>query len=70
MFEVMTSPLQNETLGSVASLLAATLFQGNPDRNLRDIYSICRCYRNLAAYTWKVHNEKIEIISSVVMFWS
>jgi hypothetical protein len=32
-FEVMTAPLQNETLGSVASLLAATLFQVNPDRN-------------------------------------
>jgi hypothetical protein len=32
-FEVMTSTLQNKTLGSVASLLAATLYQGNPDRN-------------------------------------
>jgi hypothetical protein len=29
LFEVMTST----SLGSVASLLAATLYQGNPDRN-------------------------------------
>jgi hypothetical protein len=29
----MTSTLPNGTLGSVASLLAATLYQGNPDRN-------------------------------------
>ena len=32
-FEVMTSTLPNGTLDSVASLLAATLYQGNPDRN-------------------------------------
>jgi hypothetical protein len=32
-FEVMTSALPKGTLGSVASLLAATLYQGNPDRN-------------------------------------
>ena len=32
-FEVMTSILPKETLGSVASLLAATLYQGHPDRN-------------------------------------
>ena len=30
-FEVMTSNLPKETLGTVASLLAATLYQGNPD---------------------------------------
>ena len=29
-FEVMTSTLPRRTLGSVASLLAATLYQGNP----------------------------------------
>jgi hypothetical protein len=29
----MTSTLPKGTLASVASLLAATLFQGNPDRN-------------------------------------
>ena len=32
-FEVMTSTYPRGTLGSVASLLAATLYQGNPDRN-------------------------------------
>jgi hypothetical protein len=31
--EVMTSTLPKGTLGSVASLLAAALYQGNPDRN-------------------------------------
>ena len=31
--EVMTSTLPKGTLGSVASLLAAILYQGNPDRN-------------------------------------
>jgi hypothetical protein len=30
---VRTSALPKRTLGSVASLLAATLYQGNPDRN-------------------------------------
>jgi hypothetical protein len=32
MFEVMASTLPRGTIGSVASLLAATLYQGNPDR--------------------------------------
>jgi hypothetical protein len=32
-FEVMTSTLPKGTLGSVASWLAATLYQENPDRN-------------------------------------
>jgi hypothetical protein len=32
-FEVMTLTLPKGTLGSVASLLAATLYQGNPDMN-------------------------------------
>ena len=32
-FEVMTSTLPRGTLGSVASLLAATIYQGNPIRN-------------------------------------
>jgi hypothetical protein len=32
-FEVMTSTEPRETLGSVASLLAATLYQGSLDRN-------------------------------------
>jgi len=45
-FEVMTSTLPKGTLGSVASLLAATLYQGNQGTtisgiwyHLRDIYS-------------------------------
>jgi len=33
---------------------------------LRDIYSICRCWWNVATYKWKFHNGKIEIISLVV----
>ena len=32
-FEVMTSTLSKGTLGSVASLLPATLYEGNVDRN-------------------------------------
>jgi hypothetical protein len=41
----MTSTLPKGTLGSVASLLAATLYQGNPDRNhkLCNIVSSERC---------------------------
>jgi hypothetical protein len=33
MFEVMTSTLPKGTPGSVASLLAATIYHENPDRN-------------------------------------
>ena len=32
-FEVMTSTFPKGTLGSVASLLAATLYKGKPDKN-------------------------------------
>ena len=44
-FEVMNSTKQIGTLGSVASLLAVTLHEGNPDRNhnLRNIVSTERC---------------------------
>jgi hypothetical protein len=31
----MTSTLPEGTLGSIASLLSATLYQGNPDRNYK-----------------------------------
>ena len=62
-FEVMTSTIPRGILGSVASLLAATFYQGNPDRNhklwnivLTERYSICRCCWNVATYKWKVHN--------------
>jgi len=34
-FEVMTSTYPIGTLGSAASLLAASLYQGNPDRNYK-----------------------------------
>jgi hypothetical protein len=79
-FEVMTSTLPKETLGSVASMLAATLYQGNPDRNHKlwnivssERYILCMqvllqcCY---STYEWKVQNGKIEIISFVVKFHS
>jgi hypothetical protein len=55
----MTSIELRGTLGSVDTLLAGTLYQGNPDRNhkvsgisyqLRDIYSIYRCFWNDATY--------------------
>ena len=65
---------QKRTLGSVASLLAAT-YQINPGRNhkLWNIVSSERyilhmqvllewCCSNVATYRWKVHNRKIEII--------
>jgi hypothetical protein len=36
---------------------------------LRDIYSICRCFWNIARYKWEIHNEKIEMFSfGVVLF--
>jgi hypothetical protein len=40
-FEVMTSTLPKGIIGSVVSMLAAHLYQGNPDRNnkLRNIVS-------------------------------
>jgi hypothetical protein len=58
-FEVMTSTLPKGTLGSVASLIAAAFYQGNPDRNHKlwnivsteiyiYMYSICRCCWNVA----------------------
>ena len=37
---------------------------------LRYIYSICKCWWNVATYEWKVHNGKIEIASFVVKFRS
>jgi hypothetical protein len=55
----MTSALPKGILGSVASLLAAALYQGNPDRNHklwniasseRCILHICRCCGNVATY--------------------
>jgi hypothetical protein len=34
-FEVMTSTLPEETIGQIASLLAAYLYQGNHERNYK-----------------------------------
>jgi hypothetical protein len=45
-FEVMTSTLPKGTLGSVASLLAATLYQGNPDGNHK-LWNIVSSERNI-----------------------
>jgi hypothetical protein len=62
-----------ETLGSVASTLAATLYQANNDRNIiseklhqmRDIYTPYVGYCcNVNIYKWKIHYGKIEIF-----FW-
>jgi hypothetical protein len=43
LFEMMTSTLPRGAIGSVASFLAATLFQGNPDRNHK-FWDICKTY--------------------------
>jgi hypothetical protein len=78
---MMTSTYTRGTLVSIASLLAAILYQGNPDRNHKlwnivsteiyiYIYSICRYCWNDATYKWKVHNGNIEILSFVVKFRS
>jgi hypothetical protein len=64
----MTSTLPKGTIGSLASLSAATIYQGNLmgttcsgiSYHLRDIYSICRCCWNVATYKWKVHNGKLK----------
>ena len=68
------------TLGSVASMLAATLYQGNHDMDhkLWNIGSIERDMLHIymqvllevATYQWKIHNRKIEIISLIVKFSS
>ena len=67
------------TLGSVASLLAATLYQRNHDRNhthrnieltVTEIYFIYKCCWNVATYKWKDHKGKIDITSFVVKFRS
>jgi len=34
---------------------------------LRDIYSIFRCYWNVATYKWKVHNRKIKMYGIYVL---
>ena len=72
-FEAMTSTYAIEILGSVGSLLAATLYQENTGKNHRlwDIVSTERyilhifCW-NVATYKCEVRNGKIVIISFVL----
>jgi hypothetical protein len=66
-FEVMTSTLPKGTLGSVASLLAATLYQGHPDRNhkLWNIVSSCERYTpyaSLKSHIQVFHSEEFKIL--------
>jgi hypothetical protein len=66
---MMTLTLQRRTFGSAGSLLAATVNQENPDRNhklsnigsieIYNIYSICRCYWNVASFKRTVQNGKL-----------
>jgi hypothetical protein len=60
-FEVMTSTLPIGTLGSVASLLTATLSQGNPDRNHK-LWNIISSERYILhkGVPW---NEKFETLT-------
>jgi hypothetical protein len=71
---MMTSTLPLRTLGSAASLLAATLYNGNHNRNHKfwniDLYSICKSSGNIATYIRKINNWNIGIISFVVSFRS
>ena len=61
-FEVMTSTLPKGTLGSVASLLAATLYQGNPDKNHKlwnivIIWEIYTPYAGAAGILQHIHGK-------------
>jgi hypothetical protein len=57
-FKVMTSTLPKGTLGSVASLLATTPYQGNPDRNHKlwntPRFSGVRVTRSLVLYVLSI----------------
>jgi hypothetical protein len=59
----MTSTYPIGTLGSVASLLAATLYQGNPEKNLklRNIESTDR---------YILHMQVIPACCYILMEWS
>ena len=65
LFEVINSTLPKGTLGSVASLLAATLYQGNPDRNHK-LWNIVSTERYLyilhISYELKIFNRKSKSI--------
>jgi hypothetical protein len=67
----MTTTDPPGTLAYVWSLSAATLYQGNCNRNqLRDIYSTFRCYWNISTYIYIIYiNEKFtmgKLISSLL----
>jgi hypothetical protein len=73
-FEVMTSNLPQGTLSSVASLLAATLYQGYPDRNhkLWNIVSSERYILHMqvlleCATELRVPCGKFEVITSKIL---
>ena len=73
-FEMITSTKTLGTLGSVASLLAAILYQGNSKRNHKlwnivstEIY-ILHMHLYVVTNEWKVYNWKIEIIAFVENF--
>jgi hypothetical protein len=50
------------------SVLVSSIHLSSKSYQLIDIYSVCMCCWNVAAYKWKVHNGKINIISFVVKF--
>ena len=50
------------------SVLVSSGHLSSKSCQLIDIYSVCMCCWNVAAYKWKVHNGKINIISFVVKF--
>ena len=65
--EVMTSTYSIGTIRSVASLLAATFYQGNPDRNhrLRNIGSTvrsCTCIPRLSKIATLTYNRATSVI--------
>ena len=73
-FEVMTSTLPKGTLGSVVSLLAATLYQGNLDRNhklvlcnLRDTPLRCELNHEKLYHT-SVYKRTMQQLMIIAMF--
>jgi hypothetical protein len=69
-FEVMTLILPKGTIGSVASLVAATLYQGNPDRNhklLNIVTTPCfQMWVNMLALPYTSNHARSVIMQSVV----
>jgi hypothetical protein len=69
-FEVMTLTLPKGTIGSVANLVAATLYQGNPDRNhklLNIVSTPClQMWINMLTLPYTSNHASSVIIHSVV----